>query len=115
MKTSGYAFQTHLPVDECIERIIRTPWEFEDVWTGTSLWYNCQIISATRILITFTGGQFRRFRRTEYVVDFTPMNQVTAINVVFQKEIFGLPPMTALQELDAFMTQKLFAQRTGTE
>ena len=111
MRKNIYVFQTHLPLNKCVERITSTPWEFEDVWSASSLWYTCQAVSPTRLLITFTGGQFRRSRRTEYTMDFMVMEQTTVIEVKFQKEMWGLPPMMTAQELDSFMNQKLLAVR----
>jgi hypothetical protein len=113
MPKNGYVFQTELPLRDCMERITSLPWEFEDVWSASSLWYTCQAVSPTRLLITFTGGQFRRARRTEYMMDFMVMEQTTVIEVKFQKEMLGLPPMMTAEELDAFMRQKVQAERIG--
>ena len=113
MHKYGYAFQTHLPVNDCIERIISMPWEFRDPRYSTPLWYKCQMISATRLLITFTGGQFQRFRRTEYIVDFYTRGQQTVIEMYFHKEFLSLLPYTSTQDLDAFMSQKIMAKRLG--
>ena len=107
-----YVYHSQLALNDCIKRITSLPWEFEDVWTSSSLWYKCQTISPTQLLITFTGGEFRRSRRTKYVMVFSKKEQTTVIEVRFQKEFLGLPPMTSVDEIDAFMTQKIMAKRT---
>ena len=109
----GYIFQTQLTLNECIERIICMPWEFKDPRYSTPLWYKSEMISATRLLITFTGGLHRRPKRTEYTIDFYRKEQQTIVEMYFHKEFLGLPPMTTTQDLDAFMSQKIMAQRLG--
>ena len=65
----------------------------------------------TQVLITFTGGQFRKMMRTQYLMEFLSQENHTLIVLRFQKELFGLPPMTPSSDIDLCMKQKLNAVR----
>jgi len=117
-----YRFHTLLSVDDCIERITRSPCEFlfKDFFLTTVLWYKCEAISRNRLLITFTGGTFRRPRHTEYVANFYTDATGTIITMHFRREwlLYPLPikffcPFTATQEIEALMKQKLSAGRAN--
>ena len=95
---------------ECIIRLVKEPHQYECEW-GTELWYKADVISNTQILITFTGGQFRKTMRTQYLMEFLPQERHTLIVLRFQKELLGLPPMTLPSEIDLCMKQKLDAMR----
>lgn len=97
-------------VHECIIQITKDPQEYECKW-GTALWYKATRISNTQVLITFTGGQFRKMMRTQYLMEFLPQECNTLIVLRFQKELFGLPPMTPPSDIDFCMKQKLNAVR----
>ena len=109
----GYMFQTNLPLYDCVDRIVCLPWGFTDPRYSTPLWYKCEMISATQLLITFTGGLHRRSKHTEYRLEFYTKDQRTVIEMYFSKELFGLPAMTTTQDLDTFMSQKIMATRVG--
>ena len=117
-----YSFHTPLSVDDCIERISRLPCEFlfKDIFLTTVLWYKCEAISQNCLLITFTGGTFRRPRHTQYVANFYAGVAGTIITMHFHREwlLYPLPikffcPFTATQEIEALMKQKLSAERTN--
>lgn len=95
---------------ECIIQITKEPQQYECEW-GTALWYKTNRISNTQVQIIFTGGQFRKMMRTQYLMEFFPQGSHTLIVLRFQKEMLGLPPMTPPSDLDLCMKQKLNAVR----
>lgn len=104
-------YQSDIPLDECIQRIKNDPWVYSDKY-GTALWYKCSVVSAEQLLITFTGGQFRKARRTQYLVDFASEGNRTVVVMRFKNELFGLHvAMTPSGEIDLFMNQKISAAR----
>lgn len=110
MRDYNLRYQTELPAFECIHRISHLPWKYRDEW-GTDLWYKCEVISDTRLLVIFTGGQFRKAKRTQFFLDFVVERGNTLVIMSFYKEMFGLPPMTPLGDIDRFMNQKISAVR----
>lgn len=103
-------YESPYNVHECINHITKAPQQYECKW-GTPLWYKASSISDTQVIITFTGGQFRKMMRTQYLMEFTPQEHHTLIVLHFQKELFGLPPMTPPSDIDLCMNQKLNAVR----
>ena len=103
-------YDSPLNIYDCIIQITKDPQQYE-CKLGTALWYKTEILSGTQILITFTGGQFRKMMRTQYIMDFLPQENHTQIVMRFQKELFGLPPMTPPSDIDLCMKQKLNAVR----
>ena len=97
-------------VHECITQVTKEPQQYECKW-GTELWYKAEKISDTHVLITFTGGQFRKIMRTEYLMEFIPQEHHTLVVLHFLEELFGLPPMTSPLDIDLCMMQKLNAVR----
>lgn len=95
---------------DCITQITKEPQQYESKW-GTALWYNAEKLSDTQVLITFTGGQFRKIMRTQYLMELLPQEHHTLIVLHFQKELLGLPPMTHPFDIDLCMKQKLNAVR----
>ena len=95
---------------ECIVQITKEPQQYNCKW-GTVLSYKAEKISDTQIFITFTGGQFRRTVRTQYLMELHPQEYHTLIALHFQKELFGLPPMTHPSDIDRCMKQRLNAIR----
>lgn len=95
---------------ECIIQITKEPQQYDCKW-GTALWYKTNRISDTQVLITFTGGQFRKMMQTQYLMEFLPQEHHTLIVLRFQKELLGLPPMTPPSDIDLCMKQKLNAVR----
>lgn len=95
---------------ECIIQITKEPQQYECEW-GTALWYKTNRVSDTQVLIIFTGGQFRKMMRTQYLMEFLPKECHTLIVLRFQKELLGLPPMTPPSDIDLCMKQKLNAIR----
>lgn len=103
-------YESAYNLNECIIRITNRPQQYDCKW-GTSLWYTADRISDNEVLITFTGGQFRKMMRTQYIMEFLPQECHTQIVLRFQKELFGLPPMTHPSDIDLCMKQKLNAVR----
>lgn len=95
---------------ECIRQITKEPQQYTCKW-GTPLRYRAEKISQTQVLITFTGGQFRKMMRTQYLMELLPQENHTQIILRFQKELFGLPPMTHPSDIDRCMEQKINAVR----
>ena len=95
---------------ECIIQITKEPQQYK-CNLGTALSYKTNRISDTQILITFTGGQFRKMIRTQYLMEFLPQERNTLIVLRFQKELLGLPPMTPPSDIDLCMKQKMNAAR----
>ena len=65
-------------------------------------------------MIIFTGGQFRKVKRTQYYADFTEQNGKTVISMRFYKELFNSSPFTIPSDIDLFMMQKINAERIKT-
>ena len=103
-------YESAYNLHECIIQITKEPQQYECKW-GTARWYKAERLSDTQVLITFTGGQFRRMMRTQYLMEFLPQENHTLIVLHFQKELFGLPPMTPYSDIDLCMRQKLNAVR----
>ena len=103
-------YESPYNVYECVIQIAKEPQRYECNW-GTELWYKAEKISDAQVLITFTGGQFRKMMRTQYLMEFLPQERHTLIVLRFQKELFGLPPMAPPSDIDLCMKQKLNATR----
>ena len=103
-------YESMYNMQECIMRIMEEPQRYSCKW-GTELWYKAEKISDTQIWITFTGGQFRKMMKTQYLMEFHPEAEHTSIVLRFQKELFGLPPMTSPLDIDRCMEQKINAVR----
>ena len=103
-------YETVYTVPECIQRITAQPQQFECEW-GTELWYRAEKIGQNQVWITFTGGQFRKAKRTEYIMELQPEGDHTLVVMRFRKDLFGLPPMTIPKDIDLCMQQKLAAVR----
>ena len=103
-------YESRYSVEECIAQIIQEPQQYCCEW-GTDLWYKAEKISNTQVWITFTGGQFRRMKLTQYLMEFISQEDHTTIVMRFQKELFGLPPMTPPVDIDRCMEQKINATR----
>ena len=110
MTNQDIYYESMYNVQECITRITKEPQQYECKW-GTPLWYKAERISNPQVLITFTGGQFRKMMRTQYLMEFLPQEDHTLIVLRFQKELFGLPPMTHPSDIDLCLEQKLNAIR----
>ncbi|MBQ5865476.1 MAG: hypothetical protein IIW56_02210 [Oscillospiraceae bacterium] len=103
-------YKTKYNLHECILQITKEPQQYE-CNLGTALWYKAEKLSNNQVLITFTGGQFRKIMRTQYLMDFLPREDHTLVDMHFQNELFGLPPMTHPSDIDLCMKQKLNAIR----
>lgn len=103
-------YESPKDVCACIDEITKEPQQYVCEW-GTELWYKANRISDTQVLITFTGGQFRKMMRTQYLMECFSEQSHTRITLRFQKELFGLPPMTHPSDIDLCMKQKLDAVR----
>ena len=103
-------YESTYTLQECIRQITKEPQQYTCNW-GTPLRYRAQKISQTQVLITFTGGQFRKLMRTQYLMELLPQEKHTQITLRFQKELFGLPPMTHPSDIDRCMEQKINAVR----
>lgn len=109
MANNTLIFKTELSERECILNITRKPWVYTCNY-GTELWYTCEMVSDNQLLISFTGGQFRKIMRTQYWMKLTRQD-VTIVTMEFYKELFGLPPMTTVHDIERFMKQKINAWR----
>lgn len=108
---TSYTYKTMLPIGDCMDLITRQPWQYQcDL--GTPLWYECSVLSPTQLLLTFKGGQFRKAMHTQFFVDFGVEGEMTVVSMRFHKEMFGLPPMTPLRDIDRFMEEKIQAGRS---
>ena len=103
-------YESMCNIQECMSRIIQEPQRYS-CKLGTELSYKAEQISDTQVWITFTGGQFRKMMRTQYLMEFHPKNEHTSIVLRFQKELFGLLPMTSPLDIDRCMEQKIGAVR----
>ena len=103
-------YESMYSLQECIMQIIKEPQQYYCEWS-TDLWYKAEKISDTQVWITFTGGQFRKMMRTQYLMEFFHQEDHTLIVMRFQKELFGLPPMTSPLDIDRCMEQKINAIR----
>lgn len=103
-------YESTYSVQECISRIIEEPQQYSCKW-GTDLWYRAELISGSQVWITFTGGQFRKMMQTQYLMEFHPQAEKTLIVLRFQKELFGLSPMTSTMDIDRCMEQRMNAAR----
>ena len=103
-------YESTYNLHECIIQITKEPQQYDCKW-GTALWYKAERLSDTQVLITFTGGQFRKMMRTQYLMDFQPQENYTLIILRFQNELLDLPPMTPPSDIDLCMKQRLNATR----
>ena len=103
-------YESIYSLQECIAKIMEEP-QLYHCELGTDLWYRAERISDTQVWITFTGGQFRKIMRTQYLMEFFPQDEHTMIAMRFRKELFGLPPMTSSLDIDRCMEQKINALR----
>lgn len=110
MQAREMKYITELPVTDCMALISQRPFEYE-CQLGMPLWYDCRALSDTQLLVTFKGGKFRKFMRTQYMVDFRVEGGMTVVTMRFYKEMLGLPPITSLDDIDLFMKQKIQAVR----
>lgn len=105
-----YRYATRLTISECIQSIINAPWEYEG-GVCDPLWYKCEVLHDAQLLVIFTGGQFRRIRNTQFIMDFQKEHDNTIVTLKFHKELFGLPPMTPPRDIDTFMKQRINATK----
>ena len=110
MKNLSMTYQSELPVKECIQKISAQPWEYKSN-SGDALWYKCEMVSDTRLLVVFTGGQYRKAMRSQFFIDFMVEEGNTIVTMCFIKDLFGLPLMTPMNDIDCFMKQKINAIR----
>lgn len=103
-------YQTDLPAAQCIAA---EPWEYGDELTP--LWYRCDAVAETGLVVTFRGGKFRKIVRTRYRMAFSPAEGRTVIRLDFLDELLGLPPMTLITDIDLFLSHKLRATRIMDE
>lgn len=103
-------YESMYNLQECVMQIMKEPQRYY-CKLGTDLWYKAEKISDTQVLIAFTGGQFRKMMRTQYLMEFFPQIEHTTIVLRFQKELFGLPPMTSPLDIDRCMEQRIKAVR----
>ena len=110
---STYTYESAYNLQECINLILEEPQRYR-CQNGGELWYRAEQLSDTEISITFRGGQFRRMAHTKYLMKLSRQENHTKIILHFQKEFWGLPPMTLASDIDLFMKQKLNAVREST-
>lgn len=107
-------YQTKSSIPDCIRSIVALPQIYFDYTAGAAvLEYKAQIVGSTSVLITFCGGQFRKFMRTVYLAVFSVEGDQTLISLHFKRDFLGLPAMTPFSDIDMFMQQKVSAQRIG--
>ena len=68
MVTQTLYYESMYNLQECIMQIIKEPRQYYCKWC-TELWYKAEKISDTQVWITFTGGQYRKMMRTQYIND----------------------------------------------
>ncbi len=112
-------YRTELTPKECMQKIVKKPWRYSDYLSGGELWYKCEEDSAGRLLLIFTGGQFRRISKTAYTATFAADDKGTTISLSFlevqtasllQKLLkIKLPPTVNPKDIDQFMKEKLNA------
>lgn len=112
MKQADYVFTSSFSVNECIERIISAPWTFrvDPSWIPYDLWYECQMLSPEKLMVSFTGGVFRKRYRSNYEMVFSSREQVTVIKLYCCRNHF-LDMHAPTQDIVAFMRQKVHALR----
>ncbi len=108
-----WSYKTEQALTSCVNSICCLPMTF-----GTNPFnleqYDCVQRSDTELLITFKGARFGKLIRTEVLATFSACSHGTIILLSFQRELFGLPPMTSINTLDCFMEQKIGAQRISS-
>lgn len=117
-----WAYVTSLPVSECVSRLCSEPHIFGKEWLceGFFYWrddhftYDCYEIAEDRSFLRFTGMKSNgNQRRTEYIVNLFQLPLATRIELLFQHEKWGRPPLTSTRELDVFMKEKIDASRVS--
>lgn len=111
---SKITYMSALSIEECISSILNRPHEY-NVEFSSSAFYEAEFVSAGRLLVAFTGGQFNKAHRTQYAVDFDEETSQTRITFTFLHETLNSPPATLLSWIDAFMEQKTAAVRVQWE
>ena len=105
-----WTYTTKLPATECMKLIQQQPWTF-----GRNIFnlqqYECSQLESDQIRIVFKGAQFGKILRTEYLLTFAENADTCNIVANFQRELFGMPPMTSTYQLDIFMEEKIHARR----
>ena len=114
MNTQNIRYETDRAIAECIREIMDTPHKYMCA-SGTPLWYKVELIESTKLAITFCGGQFRKSMHTQYLAEFMTVGYRTTVTLHFHSELFGLPPMTPISDIDLFMSQKIDAVRCITD
>lgn len=107
-------YKPALTIEECISNILKRPHEY-DVNFCSAAFYEAEYVTARRLLLSFTGGQFEKTHRTQYTVDFEAEKDQTRITFTFLHETLNAPPATLLSWIDAFMGQKTAAVRVQWE
>lgn len=113
-KLDKIVYITNLSTKQCMENIFVKPWIYHCRY-GTELWYRCDTVGDSRLILTFTGGVFRKMMRTTFIVDIKENGCETEIVLTFHKEILGLPALTPVSDIDEFMKQKADAKRQRME
>lgn len=107
-------YESGLSPRDCIAKIVEQPYVFRLDGCEEAT-FDATVVTESRLLITFTGGQYGRKPHTQYIVDFTEDGGKTAISFRFFKENFDFPPCTPLSHIDLFMQKKVCAVRTHWE
>ena len=109
MSTYLFTYLTNLPIDECISRLIQPPLHFKINWLF-SRDYKIELVSQTRLFITFTTGYNLSNHRTRYQMDFCEHNSQTMVTMKFIDEKGGFPlPYVADWEITKLMEQRMDA------
>lgn len=109
-KKAYWTYYTKLSTKDCIQLICNSPHSFGPNPFNPD-YYDCELITDTTLRLVFKGAKFGRLLRTEYTASFQEDINGCLIGVQFQKELFGLFPMTSTYHLDLFFDEKVQAHR----
>ena len=113
MNTEPIRYRTELPVTDCIRKLTAQPWEYGEVLAP--LWYRCDAVTDSSLLLTFRGGKYKKIKQTRYLVRFASDGSGTTVTLEFRGELLGAPPMTPIRDVDLLLEQRLLASRVQPE
>lgn len=108
-----WRYRTKLRAQDCIKCICCLPQSF-GANPFNPHYYDCELISDSKLKLIFKGTRFGKLLRTEYIASFHEAEDHCLIEMQFQRELFGLPAMTSTYQLDMFFEEKVQAHRDNS-
>lgn len=110
-RNMNWVYETTMSVTECFTILLSLS-QLPATDDYESISFDCIKLSDTQLYLIYKGLRyFGKMRKTEYILTFSIRGESTIIVLQFHHELFGLPPMTPISEIDAFLKDSIQAFR----